>query len=109
MISWYFFRFETKGLLTQHEKNHLKEKKLLTPKTPKEPKEYKPRVYQQVSLPKPEESEGENTPSKLKVGNMNKSAVGVHDNEDGPPCFKCGAICRDKQHYKNHVLSHYYR
>ena len=28
------------------------------------------------------------------------------DPKDGPTCFICGATC---SHYKNHVLSHYYR
>ena len=31
------------------------------------------------------------------------------DPRDGPSCFKCGTICRDASHLKNHVLSHYYR
>ena len=41
--------------------------------------------------------------------NTNLSAVQYHDNKDGPPCFICGAVCKDASNYRNHLLSHYYR
>ena len=32
-----------------------------------------------------------------------------HDNERGPICCFCGEVCKDNNHLKNHVLSHYYQ
>ena len=78
------FRFESKSSLAYHEKGHLKEKK-----PPKKP----------IDL---------NSPKSIKK-NPKMSAVQEHNNKDGPPCFICGAICKDASNYKNHVLSHYYR
>ena len=94
------FRFETKSTLVYHEKGHLKEKKPTK----------KPIVYQQVSKQQTEDSVAAdlNSPKSIKK-NTNMSAVQEHDNKDGPPCFICGAICKDASNYKNHVLSHYYR
>ena len=93
------FRFDTKFTLAYHEKGHLKEKK-----PPK-----KPIVYQQVTKQHTDESETSDLTSKSIRKNTSMSAVQEHDNKEGPPCFICGAICKDAANYKNHLLSHYYR
>ena len=94
------FRFDTKFTLAYHEKGHLKEKK-----PPK-----KPIVYQQKTKEHTDESETTDLNSSKAIRkNTNMSEVQEHDNKDGPPCFICGAVCKDASNYRNHLLSHYYR
>ena len=38
-----------------------------------------------------------------------RGGVNEHNNTNGPPCFICGAVCKDSANYRNHILSHYYR
>ena len=44
-----------------------------------------------------------------KKGFSARGSVMEHEVSNGPQCFKCGAVCKDKAHYRNHLLSHYYR
>ena len=89
-------RFDSKSTLTVHEKGHLKPRQIEKPKV------------QKVQRPQMDPSDPENS-AKANRGFSSRGSVMEHEVLDGPQCFKCGAICKDKAHYKNHLLSHYYR
>ena len=72
-------RFDSKTVLSVHEKGHLK------------PKKVEKSGEKKVGTPRPA-----------------KGTVQQHD-VDGPKCIKCEAVCKDAAHFKNHLLSHYYR
>ena len=91
-------RFDTKSTLSVHEKAHLKARAIEKPKVIKAKKEKK----------KPAPGPGEPGYGEKKA-RAKTCSVGQHDVTDGPVCPRCEAVCKDSAHFRNHLLSHYYR
>ena len=90
---------DTSDFLASDTEEHDKQKK----KKPK--KKLKDLLHKE----KPKESKDRSPIDKAKASNSRAQGnVIVHDNEDGPVCYKCGTVCKDMANLKNHVLSHFY-